>query len=74
MNRFVKLFLASALLACTVTASACSGGAERGESQKTPSSPETAGAGQDGRGKRDAGRKHRASCRFGSPFRRGKMD
>lgn len=42
MNRFVKLFLASALLACTVTASACSGGAERGESQKTPSSPETA--------------------------------
>ena len=42
MNRFVKLLLASALLACTVTASACSGGAERGESQKTPCSPETA--------------------------------
>ena len=41
MNRFVKLLLTSALLACTVTASACSGGAELGEAQKTPPSAET---------------------------------
>ena len=42
MNRFVKLLLTSALLACTVTASACSGGADPGKAQQTPSSQETA--------------------------------